>query len=51
MKTFYEELIERGILAKVLTLELAWSLPFICQIDSSIGTDIITYRPVVINLN
>ena len=49
--TLYEELTSKGLDARKLTLELAWSVKYLYQLDTTIGTDIITFKAVQINKN
>jgi len=46
MKHLYEELKERGIDPGKLALELAYSVPVDVETDKTIGSQVITYRPV-----
>ena len=40
MKTLFEELLEKGLSARRLTVELAITIPYVCIIDKLIRTDI-----------
>ena len=51
MITFYEELIGRGLDARRLTLELAWSVKYLYELDQIVGIDNVTYKEVQINKN
>lgn len=51
MKTLYEELLEKGLIAVNLTLELAYTIPYCYTTDKILGMDIITYKPVEIYQN
>lgn len=51
MKTLFEELMEKGLSANKLTLELAWTIPYSCATDKIIGSEIITYKSVEVSQN
>ncbi len=51
MNTFYEELAQKGLSATKLALELAWTIPYCFAVDTLIGTDIITYKPIETSKN
>jgi hypothetical protein len=46
MNTLYEELQAKGLNAKKLSLELAWTIPYDYQTDQIIGTEIVTFKTV-----
>ncbi len=51
MKTLYEEMLEKGLVSRNITVELALTIPYHYATDRLIGLDIITCKPVAVNQN
>ena len=50
-KTFYEELAAKGVKAGTLSLELATAPVYDLLTDKVIGTDIVTFKTVDVEVN
>lgn len=51
LKYLYEELKVKHIDAIKLPIDLAYSIPFLAQVDKTIGSEVITFKPVVVSRN